>query len=77
MLFEWDLLVFAAALGLAASTPGPGLAAIVTTVLAKGVRPAIWFCTGVIAGDLFWLLLSLSGLALITQQFPVIFIAIK
>lgn len=77
MIFEWDLLVFIGALGVAAFSPGPGLAAIVATVLAGGARRALWFCVGVIIGDLTWLMLSLSGLALIAQQIPVIFDAIK
>ncbi len=77
MFFEWDFLVFVAALSVAAFSPGPGLAAIVATVLAGGARRAVWFCVGVVFGDLTWLLLSLSGLALIAQQIPVIFVAIK
>ncbi|MCP4378197.1 MAG: LysE family transporter, partial [bacterium] len=77
MIFEWDFLVFVAALSVAAFSPGPGLAAIVATVLAGGARRAVWFCVGVVFGDLTWLLLSLSGLALIAQQIPVIFVAIK
>lgn len=74
---EWDLLVFATALSIAAFSPGPSLAAIVAMVLSNGARRAIWFSVGVICGDLTWLILSLSGLALITQQFPMIFVAIK
>lgn len=74
---EWDLLVFATALAIAASAPGPSLAAIVAMVLSNGARQAIWFSIGVICGDLTWLTLSLSGLALITQKFPMIFVMIK
>lgn len=77
MFFVWDLLVFVAALGLAAFSPGPGLAAIVAIVLAQGTRVATWFCVGVIAGDLAWLALSLSGLAFIARQIPVLFMVIK
>jgi threonine/homoserine/homoserine lactone efflux protein len=77
MFFELDLLVFIAALSVAAFTPGPGLAAIVAIVLAEGARRTIWFCVGVIAGDLAWLTLSLSGLALIAQKIPLVFVAIK
>lgn len=77
MLFEWDFLVFVAALGVAALSPGPGLAAIVATVLAWGARKTVWFCVGVIAGDLAWLSLSLSGLALVAQQIPMVFVVIK
>lgn len=77
MFFEWDIWVFMFALGVAACLPGPGLAAIVATVLTEGARVAMWFCIGVIAGDLVWLTLSLSGLALIAQQIPIVFVAIK
>lgn len=77
MIFEWDFFVFAAALGVAAFSPGPGLAAVVATVLASGARKTIWFCVGVIVGDLVWLMLSVSGLAIVAQQYPSVFIAIK
>jgi threonine/homoserine/homoserine lactone efflux protein len=45
--------------------------------LAQGARKTVWFCAGVIAGDLVWLSLSLGGLALIAQQIPMLFIIIK
>lgn len=77
MLFDWDFLVFLAAFSVAVFTPGPGLAAMVATVLAGGARRAIWFCVGMIGGDLTWLALSLSGLALIASQIPIVFTAIK
>jgi threonine/homoserine/homoserine lactone efflux protein len=73
----WDFPIFVAALSVAAFTPGPGLAAIVASVLAQGARKTVWFCAGVIVGDLFWLTLSLSGLALIAQQIPIVFVTIK
>jgi len=77
MILDWDLLVFMGALGIAAFSPGPGLAAVVATVLAGGAKRALWFCGGVILGDLAWLALSLSGLAVIAQQVPVVFTIIK
>ncbi len=77
MPFDWDFLVFVAVFSVVVFTPGPGLAAIVATVLAGGARQAVWFCAGMIAGDLTWLALSLSGLALIARQIPIVFIAIK
>ena len=73
----WDFLVFLGALSLAAFSPGPGLAAIVATVLARGARSTAWFCAGVILGDIVWLSLSLGGLAILAQQIPAIFIIIK
>ena len=73
----WDLLIFAGAFGIAAVTPGPGLAAIVAATLASGARKTAWLCCGVILGDLVWLTLSLAGLAVIAQQIPAVFILIK
>ncbi len=74
---DWNIVVFIGALSVAAFSPGPGLAALVATVLANGARKAVWFCVGIILGDLTWLAFSLSGLALIAQQIPVVFIIIK
>lgn len=77
MSLDWNFIVFVGALSIAAFSPGPGLAALVATVLANGARKTIWFCTGIILGDLAWLTLSLSGLALIAQQVPIIFAVVK
>lgn len=76
-MLDSSFLVFVGAFGIAAIAPGPGLAALVATVLAQGIRKTIWFCIGIICGDLVWLGLSLSGLALIAQQIPVVFVVIK
>ena len=73
----WDFFVFVGALSVAAFSPGPGLAAIVATVLAKGARSTTWFCAGVILGDIVWLSLSLGGLAILAQQIPAVFVVIK
>lgn len=77
MSIDWNFLVFVGALIVAAFSPGPGIAALVATVLAHGSRKAIWFCVGIILGDLSWLALSLSGLTIIAQQIPIIFVVIK
>jgi threonine/homoserine/homoserine lactone efflux protein len=76
-MLDWNFLVFIGALTIAGFTPGPGVAALIATVLAHGSRQALWFSIGIILGDLVWLALSLSGLALIAQQFPIVFIVIK
>jgi threonine/homoserine/homoserine lactone efflux protein len=76
-MFDWNFLVLIGALGLAAFSPGPGLAALVATVLANGARRTLPFCVGIICGDLAWLGMSLSGLALIAQQVPMVFASIK
>lgn len=77
MTAELNVLVFLSALAVAAFSPGPSLAAVVATVLGGGLRAAVWFCLGVIVGDLAWLLLSLGGLAVVVQQLPVLFYIIK
>ncbi|MEH6477707.1 MAG: LysE family translocator [Sneathiella sp.] len=76
-MLDWNFVVFVGALGIAAFSPGPGLAALVATVLANGARRSVWFCVGIICGDLVWLTFSLSGLALIAQQVPIVFAIIK
>ena len=74
---DWNFVVFVGALGIAAFSPGPGLATLIATVLANGALRSVWFCVGIICGDLVWLTLSLSGLALIAQQIPIVFAVIK
>lgn len=76
-MLTFDLTVFLLAFAIAAASPGPGLAAIVTTVLSQGARHAVWFSIGVAMGDLIWLALSLGGLSLIAQKFHLVFIAVK
>ncbi|WP_108816016.1 LysE family translocator [Loktanella sp. Alg231-35] len=76
-MFDWSFVVFVGALSIAAFSPGPGLAALVATVLANGARKSVWFCVGIVFGDLIWLALSLSGLAMIAQQMPFVFSVIK
>ncbi len=72
-----DFIVFLTALGIAAATPGPGLAAVVATTFEGGGTRAFWFCLGVVSGDLVWLSLSLHGLALIAMKIPILFMIIK
>ena len=49
------LLVFTGALFVAAVIPGPGIAAVVGRVLARGREGAIAFCLGMAIGDVVWL----------------------
>lgn len=74
---QFDLVVFVTALFIAAFSPGPSIISVVAITLSSGVRSAAWFACGVIMGDLVWLMGSVSGLAIVAQQFPEIFIAIK
>jgi threonine/homoserine/homoserine lactone efflux protein len=71
------LFVFAAALFVAAASPGPGIAAIVARVLGRGARGAIAFSAGVAMGDVVWLSFAIGGLAVLAQTFQQVFVAIK
>ena len=71
------LLVFAVALLVGAASPGPGLAAIVARVLARGRAGAFAFTAGVAFGDLVWLAAAVWGLAALAQSFHGLFLAVK
>lgn len=71
------LAIFAAALFVGAVTPGPGLAAVVARVLARGSGGAFAFAAGVAFGDLVWLSLAIWGLAALAQSFHWLFLAVK
>lgn len=71
------LLVFAGALLVAAASPGPGLAALVARVLARGRSGAIAFTAGLAIGDVVWLAAAVTGLSAIAQTFGGIFLLIK
>lgn len=71
------LAVFAAALLVGAASPGPGLAAIVARVLARGRTGAFAFTAGVAFGDLVWLAAAVWGLAALAQSFHGLFLAVK
>jgi threonine/homoserine/homoserine lactone efflux protein len=71
------LAVFAAALFVAAASPGPGVAAIVARVLARGPAGALAFTSGLALGDVLWLTFAVTGLAVVAQTFHGVFLAVK
>lgn len=71
------LLTFAAALFVAAATPGPGVAAIVARALGVGFRATVPMVLGLMLGDLVWLSFAAFGLAVIAATFGVVFVTIK
>jgi threonine/homoserine/homoserine lactone efflux protein len=72
-----SLAIYAAALFLAAASPGPGIAAIVARVLGRGLPGAAAFTAGVAVGDVVWLSLAVAGLAVLAQSFHGVFLAVK
>jgi threonine/homoserine/homoserine lactone efflux protein len=71
------LLLFASIYFVAVASPGPGLAAVVARGLAQGTRGAVPFIAGFVVGDLIWLTMATTGLALIAQTFEQVFTVIK
>lgn len=71
------LLVFAAALFVAAVIPGPGIAAIVARVLSRGREGAFAFCFGIALGDVIWLGFAVAGLAVLAKSFGTVFLLVK
>ncbi|WP_339647060.1 LysE family translocator [uncultured Pelagibacterium sp.] len=72
-----DYLPYAIALAIAAAIPGPGIAAAVGKALGSGFRPAVWFGTGLVLGDLTYLTLAVLGLAAVAAAFSGIFVVVK
>jgi threonine/homoserine/homoserine lactone efflux protein len=70
-------LAYSAALGIAAAIPGPGLTALIARALGSGFRSALAMSFGLMLGDLTYLTAVVLGLALVTQTFGMVFLAIK
>ncbi len=72
-----SVLVFAAALFVAAGSPGPSIAALVSRVLTKGWRDVLPFLVAMWVGETVWLSFAVAGLSAIAESFHAVFIAIK
>ena len=72
-----SLAIFAAALFVAAGSPGPSVAALVARVLAKGWRDVLPFLAAMWIGEAIWLSFAVFGLAVVAQTFHLVFVAIK
>jgi threonine/homoserine/homoserine lactone efflux protein len=71
------LLLYAAVYFAAVATPGPGVAALVARVIAWGLVGVAPFILGFVVGDLIWLTVAATGLALVARTFATLFSAIK
>lgn len=71
------LLVFAGALLVAAGSPGPSIAALVSRVLTRGFRDVLPFLAAMRLGEVLWLTLAVAGLAAIAESFHLLFVGIK
>ena len=71
------LFVFAAALAVAAASPGPTVTALVARVLVRGTSGALAFMLGLQVGEIIWLGAAVLGLAFIAKTFAVAFMVLK
>jgi threonine/homoserine/homoserine lactone efflux protein len=72
-----SLILFSAVYFAAVATPGPGVAALVARVLGHGLSGVAPFIAGYFVGDLIWLILAATGLAVIAKAFAGVFVALK
>jgi threonine/homoserine/homoserine lactone efflux protein len=60
-----------------AAIPGPGVTAVVSQALARGLKPALLWSAGLVLGDLFYLLLAMLGMGWAAQQLGGAFVVLK
>ena len=71
------LAVFAAALMVAAGSPGPSIAALVARVLTNGLREVVPFLVAMWIGEAVWLTLAVAGMAAIAATLGHLFIRLR
>jgi len=71
------LLLFAAALVVAAGSPGPSIAALVARVLVRGWRDVAPFLAAMWVGEAIWLGCAVLGLAALAETFHWAFLVVK
>ncbi len=71
------LLLFALALLIAAGTPGPSIAALVSRVIASGWRDIAPFVAAMWIGEVIWLSVAMAGLSALAETFHGAFVVLK
>lgn len=72
-----SLVLFAAIYAVAVASPGPGIAALVARVLARGTAGIGAFVAGFVIGDLFWFSVAAGGFGLIAGYLAPVFAVLK
>lgn len=72
-----QIVSYIAALGLAAAIPGPGMTALVARSVSAGAVAGFAMLAGLILGDLFYLSISVFGLALVAHSGSALFTLIN
>jgi threonine/homoserine/homoserine lactone efflux protein len=71
------LVAYAAALGLAAAVPGPGVLALVGRAIASGFGAGMAFAAGLILGDLTYLAAAVLGLTRAAEALGDVFVVVR
>ena len=71
------LAAFAVALAIAVALPGPGIFAVVSCALGRGLRAALAMIGGVIIGDLIYFYLAVLGMAALARSMGEFFVVVK
>ncbi len=70
-------LAFALAVAVFAATPGPAILACVAEALGFGFRSAVALASGIVLGDVFFLLLAVYGLSVIADALGGLFLVVR
>lgn len=71
------LAAFTIALAIAVALPGPGIFAVVSCALGRGLRAALALIGGIILGDLIYFTLAVLGLAALARSMGEFFVVVK
>lgn len=71
------LIAFAAALAVVVAVPGPGIFAVVSCAIARGLREALALICGVVMGDLIYFTAAVLGMATLARSMGDAFLGVK
>lgn len=72
-----SLLALALALFVLAVTPGPGVFAVLSAALGRGLPTALALTVGIICGDMIFLLLAMAGLTVLAESMGDLFLVVR
>ncbi|MDR3043333.1 MAG: LysE family translocator [Desulfovibrio sp.] len=72
-----SLAALAVALFILAITPGPGVFAVLSAALGRGLPTALTLTVGIICGDLIFLLLAMAGLTVLAESMGELFLVVR
>lgn len=72
-----SLLVFAVALAIAAGIPGPGVLAVVSCAIGRGLKAALAMTCGLVVGDLVYFTAAILGMAALAHSMGELFFIVK